>query len=280
MASETPRRRSCFLFYVYGFFLGLGSGVISTIAAFDKSEPASDPSKILIVMACFFSVFTFTAQSVVTCRGESRAGQRSATVAVGLILTALTTIAAVASSPGLSGVFFLAGSFSAVLYLFTVAAFSVAFYRDRKIKLVQDGDAAERLRNRLRTTGDTGNSPAGIRNSNCLCELSILNGSGGSTEAVGEVQGGRRLSLLGIPQNIAPPPYSEVAGPTETSHPAPPPSYSESRCVPADHSDMPLPDYTRSPFPLLEPLRAYLQDHTASVDTTGNILSTNETANR
>ena len=141
MPNGEPRRRSCFLFYIYGFFLGLGCGVIAAILAFVGKKPASDHSKVLIVGACVLSVFTFIAQLVLSCRGEEKAGQRSATIVVGLVITALATVASIASSSDHKGIFFMQGTISTVFYLFTVIAFTINFFRDRKIKR-QQGEAA------------------------------------------------------------------------------------------------------------------------------------------
>ncbi|GFO38146.1 hypothetical protein PoB_006465100 [Plakobranchus ocellatus] len=243
MANER-KRRGCFLFYVYGFFLGLGCGVISAIFAFEGSPPAADPSKCLIVIACVLSTVTFVTQLVIACRGESSAGQRSASIVVGLFITACATIGALATSPGHKGIFFMGCAFSAVLYIFTIIAFSVNFSRDRKLSREQEARAAaQRLRNassqsEISTLAYGAFFPDSLGSDSHIYLPRIhLQGEESERnirrEGDGEGQRGQgllpmsELLLLGIPPNIALPAYSETDLESGEIQGDPPPSYSD-----------------------------------------------------
>lgn len=264
MTTDVGRRQSCFLFYIYGFFLGLGSGVICAIVSFQDKRPATVPSKVLIVSACGLSVLTFIVQMVVGCRGESRAGQRSAIIAFGLIVTAALTLAGVAFSPNMQGVFFMSGAFSVVLYMFTVAAFSISFFRDRKY-----------TRQAYAFRSSSPPAPWTLSNSVSISLQDLPNLGVANQRRVGseDDQASRRflsineLLLLGIPPDVALPEYSELPAATEESRTDPPPSYSEAELnapePPEGTENAAPPSYTEassSPSPMLAPIQIVYPD--------------------
>ncbi|XP_005112450.1 homeobox protein 10 [Aplysia californica] len=127
------KRRGCFLFNVYSFFLGLGSGIIATIYALSETSPLL--TKILMPLALLSGLATATAHIALTCTQKftpkRRKLARSLVNICGHILTTIITCVATFSFSNAQGLFFLCGIFSASCYFMAAIAFIVNLVRDR-----------------------------------------------------------------------------------------------------------------------------------------------------
>lgn len=129
-------QRHCFLFYVYGWFFGLGLGLVAAIFSFVEND--SIASRVCLTSAVVLSVVVAVFQISLNTCGKKKFSKkcRNITVSVfrisGLFLIMASTLAGTFTSNDPGGLFFICGIFSFACYLMACIGFSVRLYRESK----------------------------------------------------------------------------------------------------------------------------------------------------